>query len=85
MFESRQTGAITVAQLPNLPLTLFIVTAGLRTLFRPHGGVGTAISVVGAVALGWWAVAEVVRGVNPFRRILGGVVLAVALIGWATH
>jgi len=35
---------------------------------------------VGAGALLVWAVDEVARGANPFRRILGGVVLAVQLV-----
>ena len=30
-------------------------------------------------ALGWWATDELVRGVNPFRRILGAVVLGSAV------
>jgi hypothetical protein len=28
------------------------------------------------MALGWWAVDEVLRGVNPWRRLLGTAVLA---------
>jgi hypothetical protein len=29
-----------------------------------------------AVGLIWWAADEVLRGVNPWRRLLGGAVLA---------
>jgi hypothetical protein len=28
----------------------------------------------------WWAVDEIVRGVNPWRRILGAVVLAFVVV-----
>jgi predicted DNA repair protein MutK len=35
---------------------------------------GTALSVTGTVALAFWAVGEIFRGVIPWRRILGAVV-----------
>jgi hypothetical protein len=38
--------------------------------------VGLALRVVATVALSWWAVDEIVRGVNPWRRLLGTVVFA---------
>jgi hypothetical protein len=40
----------------------------------------TALDVIGTGALVVWAGDEVVRGVNPARRILGGVVLALLLV-----
>jgi hypothetical protein len=76
LFRNRQTGRITVAQAPNLALWLFIVAAVVRSLLDPAGGVRTALDGVAAVALVWWAVDEIVRGVNPWRRLLGGAVLA---------
>jgi hypothetical protein len=81
LFENRETGGITVAQVPNLPLAIFLVAAALRMLLHPHGGVGTAVSVVATAALLWWAIAEVVRGVNPFRRLVGGVVTVATVVG----
>jgi hypothetical protein len=39
----------------------------------------SALSGVGRGALIVWALDELVRGVNPFRRVLGAVVLAVEL------
>jgi hypothetical protein len=75
LVKNPRTGKVVVAQAPNPPLWIFIVTTATRLAFHPHGGVGTAISIVGSVALAWWAIDEIVRGESPFRRILGGVVL----------
>ena len=50
LFRNRQTGEITIAQMPNAPLIV-------------------------------WAGDEVLRGVNPWRRLLGGGVLAFTLVG----
>ena len=76
LFRNRHTGRITIVQLPNVPLGLFLVASGLRWLFDPSGGLRTALEVLATAGLLWWAVDEVVRGVNPWRRILGGAVLA---------
>jgi hypothetical protein len=76
LFRSRHTGRITIVQAPNLALWLFIATVALRSLFDPSGGLRTGLDVLGTAALLWWAVDEVARGVNPWRRLLGGAVLA---------
>jgi hypothetical protein len=76
LFRNRQTGRITIGQMPNLPLWIFIIAAALRAVIDPTGGARTALHVVATGALIWWAVDEIVRGVNPWRRILGAVVLA---------
>ena len=58
-----------------------------RWLVPEDRGAVTVLRVVALAALGWWAVDEVVRGVNPWRRLLGvagcGVVIAgaIALVG----
>ena len=75
LFRDRTTGKVVIAQWPNLPLWIFIAAAGVRALAQPAGTVGTVVIVVAALALTWWAVDEVARGVNPFRRALGAVVL----------
>jgi hypothetical protein len=54
---------------------VFLVAFGLRWLLDPSGGLRTGLDVIAAVALAVWAVDEILRGVNPFRRILGAVVL----------
>lgn len=82
LFRDRKTGKIVIAQLPNAPLAVFLVAAVLRAVVHPHGVVGTVVSVVATVALLWWSIDEIVRGVNPFRRILGAVVLVAVVVGF---
>jgi hypothetical protein len=76
LFRNRKTGRITIAQFPNAPLWLFLLAASLRWLFHPTGWSGTALRVLATAGLVWWAIDELVRGVNPWRRLLGGAVLA---------
>lgn len=75
-FRNRITGAITIGQWPNLPLWLFLATSAARWILGPAGLTDTALRIASGVALGWWALDEILRGVNPWRRLLGGVVLA---------
>lgn len=81
-FEDRTTGAITIAQAPNLSLAVavtgWIVAAALGGGF---GTIGRAVSIAGFV---WWSGDEMIRGVNPWRRFLGAAVLVwqiVRLVG----
>jgi membrane protein len=77
VFRDRRTGRIVVAQLPNLPLVVWIVARAIR--FLVHGGTGTVFAVIADLALAIWAGDEIVRGVNPWRRALG-VAVAVVLV-----
>ena len=79
--DSRQTGEITIVQVPNLPLAIFLVTAVASRLLADSTA-GSVLSVVSALALLVWAGDEIVRGVNPWRRILGATVLAVTVAGY---
>lgn len=74
-FRDRRTGRIVIAQRPNAPLAIWIVATVIA--FFVHGTVHTVVSVVGTVALVIWAIDELARGVNPWRRALGAVVLLV--------
>jgi len=76
LFRSRATGRYTVAQMPNLPLLLFVGFRIAQALVSPHGTAHDVLRWSAIVALAWWGADEVVRGVNPFRRILGASVLA---------
>jgi hypothetical protein len=76
LFRNRQTGRITIGQFPNAPLWLFLIAGALRSLIDPAGWPGTALRVTATTALLWWATDELLRGVNPWRRLLGGAVLA---------
>ncbi len=73
LFENRRTGRITIGQWPNLPLWIFLVAAGVRAV--TEGDVSDGANLIATIALVVWAGAEVIRGVNPFRRVLGVVVL----------
>ena len=76
MFRSRKTGRITLAQLPNWQLVVWLLaSAGIR-LGHPQGRARDVLVVLASAALALWAGDEVLRGVNPFRRILGVAVLA---------
>jgi hypothetical protein len=66
---------MTVAQWPNVSLSVFIVLFVALHAFHPKGGTENVLRVLGEMALLVWAVDELVRGVNPFRRILGLVVI----------
>jgi hypothetical protein len=71
LFRNRETGRLTVIQMPNLPLALFAACRITQTLVSPHGTARDALRWAGSVALAWWALDEMLRGVNPFRRLLG--------------
>jgi hypothetical protein len=84
LFRNRRTGEITVAQRPNAPLAIWLVATIVGLAFDPTGGFGTALTIVGRGALIVWAADELLRGVNPFRRILGAVVLAATIASIVT-
>ena len=70
-FRNRRTGRITIAQFPNLPLWIFIATIALRGVAPAGSAARTVIDWVREAALAGWAVDELFRGVNPWRRLLG--------------
>ena len=53
----------------------------LRLLLDPSGDLRTGLDVIGIAALAIWAVDEIARGVNPFRRLLGCFVLGGLVAG----
>jgi hypothetical protein len=80
MFRSRSTGNITVAQPPNVPLAVWAGASAALWLGQPTGWLDDALRVVAPGALALWAGDEVLRGVNPFRRLLGS-----AALGWLVY
>lgn len=74
-FRNRRTGAITIVQIPNTALWAFFVASVLRSLLDPTGAVDTVLTGVETVALLIWAIDELARGVNPWRRVLGAAVI----------
>jgi hypothetical protein len=71
MFRSRETGRIVVAQIPNVSLGLFLAATGLRGVLPTRWGVTTGVRWFAVPMLAWWGLDEIVRGVNPWRRLLG--------------
>lgn len=82
-FRDRRTGSIVVGQFPNAPLWVWIAATAVRVVASPSGTAATALSVVGGLGLAVWAVLELGWGVNPWRRLLGAVVLVGQLAGLA--
>jgi hypothetical protein len=74
LFKSRETGKITIAQWPNIPLWGFIAATGLHIFVS-----WDPLKWVATLALAIWAALEIVKGVNPFRRAVGAVVLIAVL------
>ena len=71
LFRDRRSGRIVVVQLPNLALWLWIATLVIRRLVDAGSVAQEVLEWAGHLALGWWAIDESVRGVNPWRRSLG--------------
>ncbi len=81
LFRDHETGRIVIAQFPNLAFLVWLVATvvGLVT----SGTASSVLTWVGTGALAFWAADELLRGVNPFRRILGAVVLVWTVVGLA--
>ncbi|MBR0793798.1 hypothetical protein JQ615_00155 [Bradyrhizobium jicamae] len=73
-FRNRQTGAITIAQMPNLILWIAIVVGVLHWIWPLDGKASAALTIVFKGGLLIWAADEIARGVNPWRRCLGAAV-----------
>jgi hypothetical protein len=76
VFRSRDTDRITIVQFPNISLAVFIAASLLGLLTTSSGHAGRGLSGIATGALVVWAVDELARGVNPWRRALGGAMLA---------
>ncbi len=63
-----------------MPLWLFLVASVARRLFDPAGALDGGLRAIATGSLFWWAGDELVRGVNPWRRILGAGVLMTQLV-----
>ncbi|HUP87361.1 MAG TPA: hypothetical protein VM143_17035 [Acidimicrobiales bacterium] len=83
IFRNPKSGDVVIAQLPNVPLGIYLAATAARLALHPRGTMGTIVSIVGALALAWWAVGEIGWGESLFRRLLGAVVLAGVVVSWA--
>jgi hypothetical protein len=70
LFRHRENGQIALGQAPNLEQQVFQLTTVTGT-FLPKSRLRTALGVVAIGALTVWGLDELIRGVNPFRRLLG--------------
>lgn len=80
---NRTSGKIVVAQVPNPSLAVWLMSSLVHRAFHLPHTVATTLQVVSYGAGFYWAANELIRGVNPFRRLLGiGVIalLAASLI-----
>ncbi len=73
-----RNGNIVVAQKPNLPILVWLVST-LLTLLITSGTIHRGLEVVAFGTLFTWAWQELFQGVNYFRRSLGLVVLLGAI------
>ncbi len=67
---------------PNLPLLLWAGLTVVRWLLHPRGSQLIALNIAAGGIIVVWAGDEIIRGVNPWRRLLGGGVLAVVAVSW---
>ena len=74
-FRNRETGDITVAQAPNLVLWVVIAAGVLLWVFPATATPRIVLEIVFKGGLVVWALDEMFRGVNPWRRCLGAAVL----------
>lgn len=78
-FRNRETGKVTIAQAPNLVLWVVIAAGILLWVLPSSGNPSAALGIVFKGGLLVWAVDEVFRGVNPWRRCLGAAVFGYEL------
>ena len=64
------------ASLPNWQFAVWLLASAVMWLGHPWGWVRAVLVVLASAALALWAGDEVLRGVNPFRRLLGFAVLS---------
>ncbi|MCJ2088190.1 hypothetical protein MKK88_19705 [Methylobacterium sp. E-005] len=71
LFRNRSTGELTIAQWPNLPLWLFGGFSVGAWAAQGNETLAHWLSLGADLTLAWWALDELLRGVNPWRRLLG--------------
>lgn len=74
-FTDRATGRVVIVQSPNAALLVWIAAFAGRIFSGTE--LDHKLSWIGSGALIVWGLDELLRGTNPFRRLIGAVVL-----GW---
>lgn len=78
IFKDNQ-GKFVIAQKPNLPIIVWAL-ATIVGLVVDGENFGRALDIIALTSLVYWALLEIFRGVNLFRRILGFIVLTLLTI-----
>jgi hypothetical protein len=73
----------TVGQFPNPPLWVATAAFAVAWIASTASTLEEVALAIGYVALSVWAYEEAVRGVNGFRRALGGVALVLIVVALA--
>lgn len=77
LFRSKD-GELTVLQWPNSPLLIWVVATVISHL--ASGALRQLSSFTAFVVIAIWAIRELSSGASIFRRVLGAIVLSMALI-----
>ncbi|MFB6462000.1 hypothetical protein [Bradyrhizobium tunisiense] len=80
LFRNRETGAITIAQWPNLVLWTVIFAAVLLWIWPSAGKASLGLTIIVKGGLIIWGADEIIRGVNPWRRCLGAAVIVYQVV-----
>jgi hypothetical protein len=80
-FRDQRSGRIVVAHIPNVAILLWMGTLVARQFVESGTTARSIVDWTGSIALGWWAIDELVRGVNPWRRSLGLIGCIAVVIG----
>ena len=78
VFRDRE-GEIVLAQMPNLPIIVWVV-ASLLKLFFTTGKISIGLEAIAFGSLFTWAWEELFQGINYFRRALGLIILVTLLL-----
>lgn len=78
-FWKDKNGDLVVWRRPNLPIIVFVVAAIVYALFQ-NDAFGKFFGWVAIIALVIWAIIEIFRGANYFRRLLGASVLLLIIV-----
>jgi hypothetical protein len=78
-FFRDRSGRLVVVQLPNPALWVWLAATVLR--WSAYDARDAELHWIGTGALIVWGLDELARGASPFRRVLGGVVLAWQVAG----
>lgn len=79
-FRDRSTGKVVVGQVPNAAIVVWLVVTAMQ-LLDVLSDLEDQLRWAGSGALMVWGADELVRGVNPFRRLAGAVVLGWQILG----